>query len=154
MKSIRNSESGFTLFEMMIVVGIITILVAIAVPNYQEYTLKAELVETAKKLDSYIKRIQVYRVEHGEYPDDSHRAEPVGLSMPPDWMLPTRLGGRFNWEGPDSYPYAGISIEGASLSPEHEFQVLDSILDDGNLSTGKFRKTGNGRHTFIIDENP
>lgn len=154
MKNIRNSESGFTLIEMMIAVAIIGVVAAVAIPAYKEHMLKAELVETATKLDSYVKRLEVYRLEYGVYPNDSHRAEPVGLTMPDDWMEATRLGGRFNWEGPDQYPYAGISIEGASLRPLDEFMILDKILDDGNLATGKFRKTGNGRHTYVLDENP
>ena len=71
--------------------------------------------------------------------------------MPDDWYDPTMLGGNFNWEGPDYYPYAGISIVGATAS-EHDITIFDKILDDGDLSSGKFRLTSNGRHTYIIDE--
>lgn len=40
-----QQESGFTLIEVMVVVAIIGILVAIAVPQYQEYIVRSRIVE-------------------------------------------------------------------------------------------------------------
>jgi len=41
----RNVQQGFTLIELMIVIAIVAILVALAVPAYQDYTVRAKVSE-------------------------------------------------------------------------------------------------------------
>ena len=41
----RNMQQGFTLIELMIVIAIVAILVALAVPAYQDYTIRAKVGE-------------------------------------------------------------------------------------------------------------
>jgi type IV pilus assembly protein PilA len=41
---------GFTLIELMIVVAVIGILLAIGVPNYQEYVLRSKLTDALSSL--------------------------------------------------------------------------------------------------------
>jgi type IV pilus assembly protein PilA len=61
-------QQGFTLIELMIVVAIIGILAAIAIPAYQDYTIRAQVTEGATLMDGVKVAMEDYYAEHGSWP--------------------------------------------------------------------------------------
>lgn len=62
-----NDSSGFTLVELMIVVAIIGILAAVAIPNYQKYQARARQSEAKIKLAAIYSAETSYASEKGSY---------------------------------------------------------------------------------------
>lgn len=62
-----KKSKGFTLIELMIVVAIIGILAAIAIPNFMNYQCKAKQTEAKSNLGSIRTNMEAYRAEHDTY---------------------------------------------------------------------------------------
>jgi len=65
---VRKAQQGFTLIELMIVVAIIGILAAVAIPQYQDYTTRAKLSKALSAVESVKTAIAVSAQENGTYP--------------------------------------------------------------------------------------
>jgi type II secretion system protein G len=61
--------SGFTLIELLIVVAIIGILAAIAVPNFLNAQIRAKVSRTMTDIRSIATALEMYNTDHGTYPE-------------------------------------------------------------------------------------
>lgn len=63
----KRVQQGFTLIELMIVVAIIGILAAVAIPAYSNYTKKAKFSEVLSMSESYQKAVTVCQNDLGTF---------------------------------------------------------------------------------------
>jgi len=108
-KTAISAMHGFTLTEILIVLAILGILAAIAVPSYGLYVESAKLSASIAILDSVKLDMEGYREHHDAYPADINFTDftdpdgnPVITSMTNDY-LHSKM---FSW---DSYVVAGTS---------------------------------------------
>ncbi|EPF2929818.1 pilin [Vibrio navarrensis] len=73
-------QQGFTLIELMIVVAIIGVLSAIAVPAYKNYVTKSEVASAVASLKSVITPAELYYQEKGAFPTSDTELATVGIN--------------------------------------------------------------------------
>jgi type IV pilus assembly protein PilA len=64
----KKVQQGFTLIELMIVIAIIGILAAVALPAYQDYTVRAKAAELVLAASSSKNSISEYIITNGSIP--------------------------------------------------------------------------------------
>ena len=86
-KEIKNLK-GFTLLELLVVVLIIGILAAIALPQYKMAVTKAKVASILPIMRRWKDALMEYKLQHGDYVNengDSPDPATLGVNWPSDW---------------------------------------------------------------------
>jgi len=142
---LRRNQRGFTLVELMIVVIIVGILAAVAIPMYQGATERAKASEAVAALGTIRGAMRVYFAEHGTYVNanftDGDQVTNGGVLDVSDNDL---LGRYFSTE---CYTFDGdatanaftIECDGANSTATNAAEVADivrTINEDGDITNG------------------
>ncbi|HGL9526145.1 TPA: pilin, partial [Neisseria gonorrhoeae] len=72
-------QKGFTLIELMIVIAIVGILAAVALPAYQDYTARAQVSEAILLAEGQKSAVTEYYLNNGKWPENNDKA---GVASP------------------------------------------------------------------------
>ena len=97
-KSNDGGSQAFTLIELLIVVLIIAILAAIAVPNFLEFQVRAKISRIKSDMRSLSIGIEAYTVDNGRPPIDGNTGAGLGL-----WTAQTRDAALYQITTPIAY---------------------------------------------------
>ena len=85
-------NKGFTLIELMVVVAIIGVLSAIAIPTYKDYTIRARVSEAFVAVQPYKMKFVEYFMSHGRFPTKAKNSS-IGMGADGDCGPAARSGG-------------------------------------------------------------
>ncbi len=84
LQKMRNNDKGFTLIELMIVIAIIGILAAIAIPNFVSYRQRSYNSAAQSDLKNAMTTQEAYFVDEARYSSDSGRLVTAGYTASGD----------------------------------------------------------------------
>jgi type IV pilus assembly protein PilA len=152
MKKLHTRKGGFTLIELMIVVAIIGILAAIAIPNFLRFQLKAKSSEGKTNLAAIRTAEQSYYSEFGVYVSaDESPGAPGGSKKIPfvalgsnNGLVPAQAG--FNTLGwsPEGNVYFSYAVGSGTVGAGF-FATANADIDANGVEQGwGYRKAGTG----------
>ena len=116
-------QKGFTLIELMIVVAIIAILAAIAIPAYQDYTIRSQVSEGSSLAAGAKTAVVEYKADRGTFPADNVAA---GIAPAAD-IKGKYVSSVTQANGKITVAYAGAGANAAIATKALAFSAISNV---------------------------
>jgi type IV pilus assembly protein PilA len=147
MKRFHNRKGGFTLIELMIVVAIIGILAAIAIPNFLRFQLKAKSSEGKTNLAAIRTAEESYYSEFGVYV--SAPASPAAVGQNEKVPFVTAVAGagfdKLGWL-PEGYVFFNYVVLTDAQTSKFTASAAADIDADGTGQTWGYKKASDNNY--------
>jgi type II secretion system protein G len=125
----KTNRSAFTLIELLIVVAIIAILAAIAVPNFLEAQTRAKVGRVYADFRSLATALEAYRVDQSNYPPSHSPMENGEFIEPPERRLrPLTTPMAYMTKVPGPSPFQAPTDTAAPWSREQQYSTKIGLL--------------------------
>ncbi len=129
--------------EIMIVVVIIGLLMALAIPSFNKIRQEARITTFFNNLRSFRYGIETFSLETGDWPAAGGVSGDLGLYIKAaDFAEATPIGGSWNILRNSGGVISAVGVTGAAF-PEL-FPIIDARFDDGNAGSGNLRQISGG----------
>ena len=151
MKLTKLKEKGFTLIELMIVVAIIGILAAVAIPAFMDYMKKSKKTEASLQLNKIAKNSKAYFITNARYSTIDAAKEPgttpCGNKVQGSWGAAGWMELDFQVDEPGlfSYEYTG----GTSSATAFAYGDLDCDGTEVTYTLTLLSPAGNPSATIV-----
>lgn len=143
----RKGAKGFTLIELMIVVAIIGILAAVAIPAFMKYIRRSKTSEATMNIRKiFDSSVSYYTSEFASRAGEilpRQFPEPVEPT-PGDWAAETCDGGDSKKYGPQPDTWSDPTWQNLNFSVDDPFYYRYEYVSDGEGRTSRFTARANG----------
>ncbi|MBZ0258334.1 prepilin-type N-terminal cleavage/methylation domain-containing protein [bacterium] len=148
-------KKGFTLIELLIVVAIIGILAAIAVPNFLNAQMRAKLAQVQSNFKALGTAFELYRVDHGMYAlhDPVHRQNVLGNGLTTPVLYIARIPLDIFQTGSMAITTAMTSEGARELHPEPLYTTSGGAYGAPELDDIPQRGSGNDLTLRFLQDN-